>query len=127
MTDTSTSSKVSAFDEERAATLVGKSILIGLTYFDRDGAELRRTQLHGVVASASTTGVLISLRGTREGQSFNLPPDLDAISEAVPGSYRLRETGEVVEAPNLVSTWDIRAPLDESSNVDGSFGWEAPG
>ena len=101
------------FDEALAETYVGKYILIGITYLDHSGKELERQQMHGIIESASRAGFNISLRGKRSGQSWNMPPMLDAIRPAKPGSYSLKETGEVIEDPELVATWQIRKPLQQ--------------
>src|SRR5262245_10360385 len=68
------------FNQALADTYVGKYILVGITYLDHTGKELRRQQLHGVIESATPNGINISLRGTRSGQSWNMPPMLDSIS-----------------------------------------------
>ena len=99
------------FDQARADTYVGKYILVGITYFDHSGKEIRRQQLHGVIDSASPNGINISLRGSRSGQTWNMPPVLDVILVAKPGKYSLHETGETVEDPDLLATWDITEPL----------------
>ena len=101
------------FDEEVAASYVGKYILVGIIYLDHEGNELRREQIHGVITSATKTGIEISLRGSREGDSWNLPPVLDAISPAAPGKYSLRKTGEVIEDPDLLATWEVTKPPSE--------------
>jgi hypothetical protein len=44
------------------------------------------------------------------GESWCIPPDLRAISEAAPGTYRLRDTGERIEDPDLLTTWTIQEP-----------------
>jgi len=98
------------FNQALADTYVGRYILVGITYLDQSGKELRRQQLHGVIESATPEGINISLRGTRSGQSWNMPPVLDSISLAKPGKYSLHETGEVIEDPDLLSTWQIREP-----------------
>jgi hypothetical protein len=98
------------FDQTRAASCVGKTILVGLTYRDARGRETHHQQLHGTVQSASRAGIVIALAGARAGERWNMPPDLDAISPANPGEYRLRATGEVVRDPDLLATWVITAP-----------------
>ena len=90
--------------ESEATDLVGKSILIGITYVDPEGEELYRAQMHGVVASASTSNVEVMLRGERHGQNFSLPPDPRFYSVAKPGEYRLRSTGEVINNPQVLCT-----------------------
>ena len=98
------------FDEQLAASYVGKYILVGITYEDHKGNELRRQQLHGIIKSASRKGIQIELKGVYEGQQWNMPPDLRGIFPANPGKYTLHMTKEVVENPDLVSTWTITEP-----------------
>jgi hypothetical protein len=98
------------FDEQLAASFVGKYILVGLTRLDHQGNELRRQQLHGVITSATRKGIQIELRGVYEGEKWNMPPDLRAICPAKPGNYTLHMTKEVVENPDLLSTWTITEP-----------------
>jgi hypothetical protein len=98
------------FDDQVAAGYVGKYILVGITYVNRAGDVLRQQQLHGTIASATEYGITIELKGTRAGDQWNMPPDLGAIFPADPGSYRLRETGEVIENPDLLSNWTVTEP-----------------
>jgi hypothetical protein len=118
MTDNSNQASRPPFDEKLAASYVGKYILVGLTYLDHDGNEIRRQQLHGVIESATTKGIQISLRGVYEGKSWNMPPDLRYISPAKPGKYSLHMTKEEIENPDLLSTWTITepAPKDKPKN-----------
>jgi hypothetical protein len=99
------------FDEDLAASYVGKYILVGLTFLDPYGRESRRQQLHGVIRSASPEGVLIELRGAHAGQNWNMPPALDAIRPAEPGRYTLHETEEVIDDPDLLASWTIQKPM----------------
>src|SRR5262245_55804154 len=86
-----------SFDDATAGALVGKYVLIGLTYLDHDGTLISRDQIHGVVVAVDRrVGVTIELHGGRKGEKFTLPPALDAFDPAPPGSYRLRASGEVV-------------------------------
>ena len=88
----------------QANELVGKSILIGVRYVDHEGVEAHRAQMHGVVVAASQVQVEVSLRGERHGTTFKLPPDPRFFSQAKPGTYTLRSTGEVVVNPQLLCT-----------------------
>ena len=67
-------------------------------------------ELRWLAEPATPAGILIALRGAREGTSWNMPPDLTAISAASPGIYTLRGTLEEFEDPDLVATWSIREP-----------------
>lgn len=98
------------FDAELAASYIGKYILLGLTYQDHEGKELRREQIHGEITSASRSGIEIALRGVHEGHTWIMPPDFEGIFPADPGNYRLHSTNEVIRDPDLISTWTITEP-----------------
>jgi hypothetical protein len=49
---------------------------------------------------------------------YTLPPDLSSLSEAAPGAYRLRATGETVVDPDFTSTWEIRTPRPEEDTPE---------
>jgi hypothetical protein len=66
--------------------------------------------MHGVVESAAPDGIRVSLRGARDGQSWTMPPDLSAISSAAAGRYGIRETGEIIENPELIAIWTVATP-----------------
>jgi hypothetical protein len=66
--------------------------------------------MHGVIQSANSQGLTISLKGNKNGESWVMPPVLDAIQPAKLGSYSLHSTGEVIEAPDLLSTWSVTRP-----------------
>ena len=106
------------FDEQRAASLVGKYILVGLTHVDHLGNETGRWQMHGVIETASPRGVGVSLRGVYEGQPCVLPPDLTGIYPANPGTYRLKSTGETVVDPDYVASLTRTAPAPSSGAED---------
>jgi hypothetical protein len=96
--------------EEFAQSIIGKYILVGITRLDHQGTELSRQQLHGIVRSTSSEGIQIELKGVHEGHSWNMPPDFRAISQAGPGVYKLKTTGEEIEDPDLLANWTINEP-----------------
>ncbi len=98
------------FDESSASTLTGRYILVGITYLNHDGSLNEQVQMHGVIESVTPDGVRILLRGSREGETWTMPPVLDAIKPANPGIYRLRGTSEEVENPDFLSTWTVNKP-----------------
>jgi hypothetical protein len=87
-----------------ANELVGKIVLVGLTYLDEDGQILNRMQLSGTFVWADEEMVRIECSN---GEEFTLPPDLDAFTPAKPGKYTLKGTGEVVENPDYLVSWTI--------------------
>ena len=89
--------------------VVGKRLLIGLTYLEQNGDFVEQKQLHGLVEEISMeAGIVVRLN---DGAVCRLPPDLRGLAEALPGTYRLRSTGEEVEDPDYLYTWTItKAP-----------------
>ncbi len=96
------------FDKNLAASLIGKYILIGLTYLDTGGKLESQEQLHGIVLSVSEIdGILIQLKGTNQNQEWNMPPSTEGITIADPGIYKIRSTGEEIKNPDFLCTWQI--------------------
>ena len=91
-------------DENRGwlESLVGKHILVGLTWVTEAGQVERHSQFHGRVKVATAQGVVVERADGR--RDFTLPPGAEFIKPAAPGHYRLRESGEVIEDPDLVCT-----------------------
>jgi hypothetical protein len=102
----------------RPEELLGKTVLVGLTYASPDGDVRERRQMHGVIESADDAGV-----GIREpsGALFTLPPGFDAFEVADPGEYTLRGTGEVVVDPDLLCSWTITAPPSTLEDWTNSY------
>ena len=86
---------------------IGKHLLVGLTYVDPSGSVTEQVQLHGDVTRITDEGIFLQLS---DGEIFSLPPDVESLKTATPGSYTLRSTGEVVENPDFVCSWTINAP-----------------
>jgi hypothetical protein len=92
-----------------AEKLHGSTVLVGLTINEPDRP--RQQQFYGTVMSAGPEeGVVLRLEGRRSGEVYTLPPDLEAFLPAEPGSYELRETGELVVDPDYTATWSITPP-----------------
>ena len=86
---------------ESAKALLGKVVLVGVTYVDVVGEIDQVVQFAGKVISVDP-GVVVDL-GAQE--LFHLPADLDAFVAATPGEYRLPASGQVVVNPDYFSTW----------------------
>jgi hypothetical protein len=87
--------------------VVGKYILVGLTYVDGDDQVIRQEQKHGLIVEANDSNVTVRPGGSLE--EFSLPPDIETFELAGEGEYTLRGTGEVITDPDLVATWTIRS------------------
>ena len=98
---------VSGFDEDFAEGFVGRTLLVGVTHVGADGAVVRQEQVHGVIVGASAYGIDVELRGTHEGVVWRMPPFLDELAVAAPGTYRLRASGESVVDPDFLFSLTI--------------------
>jgi hypothetical protein len=99
-----------SFDEDLAQSYVGRTILVGVTYLDGDGAVAAQNQLHGRIMAVQRDGIVIALEGSRSGETWTMPPSWESTRAAPAGEYRLRETGEVVVDPDYLAEWTVHAP-----------------
>ena len=96
------------WDEVVAFGLPGKLLLVGLTYGGAGGTPGRQEQFWGRVTTVDrNAGISLTLKGSRDGEVFTLPPDTRPIHAAPPGEYRLRSTAEVVVNPDYTVTFFI--------------------
>lgn len=100
-----------AWDQAAANKFVGSTVLVGITYDEPEGERL--SQFFGTVMSVNAReGITLRLEGSRADEVYTLPPDLRPFFPARAGSYRLRETGEVVNDPDYTATWAITPPTN---------------
>lgn len=98
-----------SFNQRRADSYIGKSILVGLHIYEQGEASPEQQQVHGVIIQASPAGIKVALKGLHEGGVLNMPPLLDEIGVAGPGTYLLGD--ERVEDPHFVASWAIYRAL----------------
>ena len=99
------------WDHAFAERLQGSTVSVGITFNEPTGD--RAEQFFGTVMLADPEqGITLRLEGSRSGEMYTLPPDLRGFFPAPPGSYRLRQTGEVVVDPNYTTTWDMTPPTN---------------
>ena len=102
--------KRSEWNQKEAEKLIGKYVLVGITYVDSNNHITERKQLHGVIKTVlKNKGILVSLKGVNEGQEYNLPPDYSNFKKAIPGSYHLHSTNEDIKDPDFTVTWTINS------------------
>ncbi len=101
-----------AWDDDRARSLIGKFVPIGVGRYEADGGALvDQQQIHGVhQATDPVAGITVALRGDKDGETTILPPFLPAFEDEPPVEYRLRETGEVIVDPDLTTAWKLVRP-----------------
>lgn len=89
--------------------LIGKVMLVGLTYYTEEGDFVRQKQVWGTVDRVEDDGVYLTLS---TGEEYWLPPDLSSTKRAKPGEYKLHSTGEVVVNPDFTATWNVTTPAN---------------
>lgn len=104
------------WDPAFAQTLLGKTLLMNLTFLDEDGEAAERQQFFGVVIDATEDeGIVLDLLGEHDGDTYTLPPQTSAIKAAEPGVTSLAG-----ETPDFVANWVIHGEPDvpEAANDD---------
>jgi hypothetical protein len=104
------------WDDDDADWLIGKYVLVGVTYLASDGETVTsQVQYHGrITKAAQAEGITIACEGTSAEKSLVLPPDLAVFTLARPGEYKLRSTGEVVHNPDMLASWTVTAAAKPS-------------
>ena len=98
------------WNQDDADFLIGKYVLVGITYVAADGTVTSQGQYHGRVTTAEeNVGITIACEGSRAGETCVVPPDPKSFQLARPGRYTLRSTGEVIEDPDMTTSWTITA------------------
>lgn len=90
--------------------LLGKTILVGITYYTKDNEFIEQKQYWGTVIEANDKQIRFR---QKNGDVFWLPPDLSSTKLAPKGEYRLRSTGEIVVDPDFTSVWIANRDSDE--------------
>jgi len=105
--------------------LLGKTCVIGLSYFGLDGELLKQSQCGGSISAVDNEqGIAVQLRHRDPAVAqpvFMLPPNLAAWFKATPGHYRHAETGMDLLNPDFLVTWNIHRT--QSNSTDGQHEW----
>ncbi|MGH1558599.1 hypothetical protein ACRAWD_14625 [Caulobacter segnis] len=105
------------WDATFAETLLGKTLLMNLTFLDDDGEVQERQQFFGVVIDATEDeGIVLDLLGEHDGDTYTLPPQTSAIQPAEPGVTSLAGKHK----PDFVASWIIHGLPDvpDAANDD---------
>lgn len=84
--------------------LIGKVLLVGITYYTHNNEPIEQKQFYGTVTEANDAVIRIK---QKDGTEMTLPPDLSSTKRARPGEYKLRSTGEIVVNPDFLATWNL--------------------
>lgn len=87
---------------------VGKHLLISLTSLDQAGEVRHKVQMHGIITRINEAIIAVERQNT--GEEFTIPADMDALTAAAEGEYRLKPSGEVVVNPDYLTVWTIAKP-----------------
>ena len=101
----------SEFDAAKAKSLIGKSVVIGMSYIDQDDNLINQEQFHGFILNFNERVCVVRIKST--GNEMTLPPVVEAFSDAPKGEYRNDKTGEVITDPDLTAAWTIKIPTPE--------------
>ena len=93
------------FSPAAAADLIGRRIIVGITYEDHNRQAVEQEHYHGRIVRASREeGIVIQTPG---GDEKVLPPDLRSVFGAKPGAYKLSSTGETIADAELTTSWTV--------------------
>ena len=102
------------WDAAVAESLIGKTLLMNLTFVDDDGEVEERQQFFGVVIDATEhEGIVLDLLGEHDGDTYTLPPQTSAIQKAEAGVTSLAG-----DKPDFVASWIIQGPPDVANDLD---------
>ena len=88
--------------------LIGKHLLIGITFLDEDEHVIEQYQTHGIIMAINNDQGIVINKADGTG-TYVIPPDIENLHPALPGDYRIRTTGEIVVNPDFTCTWTVYA------------------
>jgi hypothetical protein len=98
--------------DELQKKYIGKHLLIGLTYLEKDESIRERIQLHGNIIKISYNTIVIKREDN--GEEFSIPFDEEGLEPGQPEAvYELKSTGQAVENVDFISLWTIHPPNEE--------------
>jgi hypothetical protein len=91
---------------------IGKLVLVGLCYYDRDGKLVQQLQRHGTIERIDINGIAIQ---TDTGL-FVLPSDPECLQAAPSGEFREHSTGKTIVNPDYITMWNLYKSDDGRDN-----------
>ena len=88
--------------------IIGKHLLIGITFLDEDKNVIEQYQTHGIIIAINNEQGIVINKADGTG-TYTIPPDTERLHPALPGEYRIRTTGEIVVNPDFTSAWTVYA------------------
>lgn len=88
------------------SNILSKTIVVGLSYFDKQNNPLNQSQITGTVVEVhEQDGITILLSDKK--REFTIPSDLSSWSDAPSGRYHSKELNDDIEDPDYLVNWDI--------------------
>ncbi len=116
--------------------IIGKTCLIGLSYYDTNGNLLKQTQHAGTVVNTDNEkGISIELTEAlennaqnqiatdKEGRVFVIPPLLSPWFNAPSGAFRDAKQNLLIENPDYLVTWEVHKTQDEKQGDHEWWEW----
>ncbi|HWL53178.1 MAG TPA: hypothetical protein VNQ90_12140 [Chthoniobacteraceae bacterium] len=103
---------MTGIDQEKAAEMLGKVVLAGVSFCNAAGEVIENRQYFGTVLRINEQEGLVIVSGI-DGKEVKLPPDLEQYIPASPGTYTLKAIERVVVNPDYVSTWSVHPSGDD--------------
>jgi len=102
---------------------LGKSCLIGLSYFDVNGASLKQTMLAGKVTKVDKElGITLTLFSNNDTKNksdaeFIIPSNLSCWFLAPKGDFNTSQANIKIKNPDFLITWDIYQTKAQQSDL----------
>ena len=96
---------------EPSDNIIGKRILVGLTYLDTNGDIKEEMTLHGVITEVSKNSIVFE-RADGNG-TFSIPREDELELADLEATYTIRATGEEVNGVSYLSSWTITPPKED--------------
>lgn len=93
------------FKKHLAKKMLNKYGYVGIAYLDKNGRVYKKDTFHGVILSVEINGIQIWENGT--GKIKSIPPDLRAWKRAKKGTYKDRNSGELINGVDYISSWYV--------------------
>jgi|APFre7841882724_1041349.scaffolds.fasta_scaffold02844_3 hypothetical protein len=100
-----------------ADSVVGKRLIVGLTFQDEDERLIGNVQYHVRVLRIDQFDGIVVERLDPEGGVFNVPPLVEALEALAPGEYRLNATGELVQDPDYALLVTVTVPAEVAEDM----------
>jgi len=101
--------------------LIGKLVIIGISFFDSNDDLIDTFQTHGIVEK-SDNHELLRIRKKDNG-IFQLPFDPDTIQEAPSGKYSEKHSSTIITNPDYMILWSISVKDDDRIDEIKEFGY----